>query len=500
MKKMNLLVMSLVSAAALSFSSCSNNDDLTSGGGTQSQADGVYMTLKISGATSHGTRTSVTADKTTAENGSTDESTITQGMMYIYDGNTCVFRKVITADMFKTAPTQTTAGVTKPIKVAVTGAITTNKAYHVYFLANNTSITDPLAAGASFTASTSGGANFATANNFVMFNQNDGKKEAAHSTVTFTDAAKSEATPAAAGEIKLDRVVARIDNPSFAETVTTVTPATDTKTSINVADVVAGISYEGFAVSNLNNNSYVKQNWDSKFETLNVKWGAEPKYYLPKSAYGTLYNAEGLENFSSKENQVSWKYAFENTTTDVNEATAVYFKVKVALTETAMTASDFKDGTFYRYDGRLYTSIQAIYNDAATGAISNPFTETSSITPADVVKKISDADGKLTTDETVLAKFREDYKIEVYRQGVMYYRWAISDNAYKPFIASETTHTYSVLRNSIYRLNVTKVSEIGKDVPNGPEPDDPIKNPNFYMNVTVSINPWVLNAQPIELK
>ena len=498
MKKMNLLAMSLVSAAALSFSSCSSNDDLA-GGGTQSQADGVYMTLKISGATSHGTRTGVTADKTTTKNGEVDESTITNGMLYIYDGSTCVFRKVITADMFKTAPTQTTAGETKPIKVAVTGAITTNKAYNVYFLANNTSVNDPIAATSIFT-SDKGGANFATANNFVMFNQNDGTNKAEHSTVTFTDDAKSEATPAAATPIKLDRVVARIDNPSFAETVTTVTPATDTKTSINVADVVAGISYEGFAVSNLNNNSYVKQNWDSKFETLNVKWGAEPKYYLPKSAYGTLYNAEGLENFSSKENKVSWKYAFENTTTDVDEATAVYFKVKVALTETAMAASDFKDGTFYRYDGRLYTSIKAIFDNAATGEISNPFTETNSITPADVVAKISDADGKLTTDEAKLAKFRQDYKIEVYRQGTMYYRWAISDNAYKPFVASETTHTYSVLRNSIYRLNVTKVSEIGKDVPNGPEPDDPIKDPNFYMNVTVSINPWVLNAQPIELK
>lgn len=495
---MNLLAMSLVSAAALSFSSCSNNDDLT-GGGTQSQADGVYMTLKISGATSHGTRTGVTADKTTTENGNEVESTITEGMMYIYDGNTCVFHKVITKDMFQTQPNQTTAGVTTPIKVAVTGDITTNKEYHVYFLANNTSVNDPLAAGASFAASTTGGADFATEKKFVMFNQNDGTKKAAHSTVTFTDAAKSEKSPAAAGEIKLDRVVARIDRPSFAETVTTVTPATDTKTSINVADVVAGISYEGFAVSNLNNNSYVMQKWDNNFKTLSVKWG-EPKYSLPKSTYGTLYNAEGLANFDTKEKQVSWKYAFENTTTNVNDATAVYFKVKVALTETAMAASDFKDGTFYRYDGRLYTSIKAIFDNAATGEISNPFTETNSITPADVVAKISDADGKLTTDEAKLAQFRETYKIEVYRQGVMYYRWAISDNAYKPFIASETTHTYSVLRNSIYRLNVTKVSEIGKDVPNGPEPDDPVKNPNFYMNVTVSINPWVLNAQPIELK
>ena len=494
---MNLLAMSLVSAAALSFSSCSNNDDLT-GGGTQSQADGVYMTLKISGATSHGTRTGVTADKTTTENGNEAESTITEGMMYIYDGNTCVFRKVITKEMFQTQPNQTTAGVTKPIKVAVTGAITTGKKYDVYFLANRTNIDNPIAATSIFT-STTGGADFATEKNFVMFNQNDGTKAAAHSKVEFTADNKSEANPAAADVIKLDRVVARIDRPSFAETVTTVTPATDTKTSINVADVVAGISYEGYAVSNLNNNSYVMQNWDINFKTLSVKWG-EPKYSLPKSTYGTLYNAEGLTNFDTKEKPVSWKYAFENTTTDVNDATAVYFKVKVALTETANNASDFRDGTFYRYDGRLYTSIKAIFDDAATGAISNPFTETSSITPADVVAKISDADGKLTTDEAKLAQFRQTYKIEVYRQGVMYYRWAISDNAYKPFIASEITHTYSVLRNSIYRLNVTKVSEIGKDVPNGPEPDDPVKNPNFYMNVTVSINPWVLNAQPIELK
>ena len=490
---MNLLVMSLVSAAALSFSSCSSNDDLT-GGGTQSQADGVYMTLKISGATSHGTRTGVTTGKTTTENGNSDESTIKEGMLYIYDGNTCVFRKVITADMFKTAPTQTTAGETKPIKVAVTGAITTNKAYNVYFLANNTSINDPLAAETSFTASTTGGADYAIAEKFVMFNQNDVTNKADHSTVTFTDAAKSAATPAAATLIKLDRVVARIDNPSFAETAKTVDDAA-AGTTKNVASVVASFTYEGYAASNLNNNSYVMQNWDNKFETLNVKWveGAN-KYFQPKESFGALYEGKNLGKFG-KENT----YAFENTTTDVDDATAVYFQVKANLTDAAKTTADFNDGTFYRYDGRLYTSIQAIYDDAATGAISNPFTETGNITSAQVVAMIS-KDGKLTEDEAKLAKFRKDYKIEVYREGMMYYRWAISDMAYKPFVESETTHTYSVLRNSIYRLNVTKINEIGKDVPNGPEPDDPIKNPNFYMNVTVSINPWVLNTKDIELK
>lgn len=488
---MNLLVMSLVSAAALSFSSCSSNDDLA-GGGTQSQADGVYMTLKISGATSHGTRTSV-ATPNTEENGTGDESTITEGTMYIYDENTCVFKKVITDEMFDTKPTQTTAGVTKPIKVAVTGAIKTNKAYHVYFLANNTTVSDPLAAGASFVASTTGGADYATAKKFVMFNQNDGTRQAAHSTVTFTDAAKSEAKPAHADEIKLDRVVARIDNPLFAETAKVVDDAAAGTTKY-VAKVVASFDYVGYAASNLNNNSYVMQNWNPEFTTLSVKWGEDAnKYYQPKSSFGTFYKGENLTVFDTRNT-----YAFENTTTDVNDATAVYFKIKANLTDAEKAKADFEDGTFYRYDGRLYTSIQAIFEDAATGAIVNPF---NLLTVDEVLAKIKDANTrKLITDEEELAKFREDYKIEVYREGMMYYRWAISDNAYKPFVASATKHTYSVLRNSIYRLNVTKINEIGKDVPNGPEPDDPNKNPNYYMDVTVKINPWVLNTKDIELK
>lgn len=490
MKKMNLLAMSLVSAAALSFTSCSSNDDL-GGAGSQSQADGVYMTLKISGATSNGTRTGVTTPNT-KEDGKPEESTISNGMLYIYDGSTCVFRKIITSEMFKTAPSQTVVGETKPIKVAVTGQIKTNKEYTVYFLANKTDINDPLSA--NFT-SANGGADFAADNSFVMFNQHDASRNAEASKVTFKDENKSEANPAKAGEIKLDRVVARIDNPTF--DATTVTPAADTKTSIN-ANVIESIALEGYAVSNLNNTSYVKQNWtvENTNWTLNVLTTATPKYYLDKKTYGTKHEPAGLGNFGT----APWKYAFENTTTNVDDATAVYFKVKATLKEAAKAASDFRDGTFYRYDGRLYTSIQAIYDDAATGAISNPFTETNSITPANVVAKITGTDGKLTTDEEVLAQFRKDYMIEVYRQGVMYYRWAISDNVYKPFNPNEETNTYSVLRNSIYRLTVTKVNEIGKDVPNGPEPDDPSKDPNFYMNVKVSINPWVLNAQPIELK
>lgn len=73
MKKMNLLVMSLVSAAALSFTSCSSDDDLTNGNAGQAKADGLYMTLTVQSPNASGTRTSVLDPK---ENATAEEAAI----------------------------------------------------------------------------------------------------------------------------------------------------------------------------------------------------------------------------------------------------------------------------------------------------------------------------------------------------------------------------------------------------------------------------------------
>lgn len=159
MKKMNLLAMSLVSAAALSFSSCSSNDDLTSGGGTQSQADGVYMTLSIAGS-NQSTRT----EGTVTNQGIEGESTITEGTLYLYSNTThkCVFRKVITSKMFE----EKTPNKTKPIKISVNSVDTEDKdTYTVYFMANKTGIENPLETDASFTISEKGGAEYGLTDN-----------------------------------------------------------------------------------------------------------------------------------------------------------------------------------------------------------------------------------------------------------------------------------------------------------------------------------------------
>lgn len=484
MKKMNLLVMSLVSAAALSFSSCSSNDDLTGGAGTQSQADGVYMTLSIAGS-NQGTRT----EGTNTNPGIAGESTITEGTLYLYSNKTgkCVFRKVITSAMFE----EDTPNKTKPIKISVNSVDTEDKdTYTVYFMANKTGIENPLATDASFDKSEKGGAEYGLTekSKIVMFNQNDHSRQANHSTVKFTAANNVSTNPATAETVYLDRVVARIDKPTVAATVTTIEPKAGTTTTIDIDKTIKSIGYEAYTISNVNNASFIKQNWTTNWESLIVEYGT-PKYYLPTETFGGKYEAKKTELFGN----VPSNYVFENTTEEEADATALYFRIKAELTDAAKDGADFKDGTFYRYDKRLFTSIQAIFNAAETGEISNPFAEAGAVTVNQVLEQIKNEDGSLKT-EAELASFRKKNKIEIYRGGEMYYRYAIHDNQYKPETA------YSVLRNTIYQLNVTQISEVGNDVPNGPKPDDPDKNPNFYMNVKVSINPWVLNAQPIELK
>ena len=484
MKKMNLLAMSLVSAAALSFSSCSSNDDLT-GGGTQSQADGVYMTLSIAGS-NQSTRTVGTEN----DPGIEGESKITEGTLYLYSNKTheCVFRKVINSTMFD----ENTQNKTKPIKISV-NSVNTEDTYTVYFMANKTGIKDPLATNASFDISENGGAEYGLTDNskIVMFNQNDNSKQANHSTVKFTADNNVSTNPATAGTVYLDRVVARIDEPTVAATNITSAEG-NTKNTENVTATIAGIEYEKYAISNVNKNSYIVQKWSPDFSTLSVKWGdTEPtKYFQPTSFFGDAKAPANLDKFGN----VKYNYVFENTTTDASEATALYFQIKANLTTEAATNADFADGTFYRYDKKLYTRIADIFKDAEKGIVSNPFTESGETTATDVVASIRDASGNLISDEGEggLNEFRNKYKIEVFRAGSMYYYYPIQDNTYK------TATTFSVLRNSIYQLKVTKISEVGKDIPNGPTPDE--NNPNYYMTVQVQVNPWILNTKDIELK
>ncbi len=494
MKKFNLFVMSLLATASFTLNSCSS-DDTMSATSQQQSVDGFYMTLQVKGsANDTGTRTEQQGDQKKVD-GTTEESTITSGTVYIYteNGTTPIFKKTISASDWKTAPSQEAEGTTKPIKVSV-NSVNTTDTYYVFFLANNTTIENPLATTSTFT-STNGGSDYAAASKFVMFNQNDKSKVAAHSKVKFTTENKSETNPAEADVIYLDRVVARIDKPSVtAEKITTNPDATEAAKQTKHIDYIENVAYKNYAVSNLSNNSYVNQNWtvtESNW-TLGIPDGTT--YTKDYATYGGIYEPSGLGNFGNEDKN----YLFENTTDDLKKATAMYFCIKANLKADAQTGADFADGTFYRYDNHIYTKLSDIEKDTE---VANPFAG-KGIDADGALALIKGTDGKLIPEDAtqtieeqkvkILPKFREDFHIEVYREGNMYYRYAITDSYYT------RDGYYSVLRNSIYRLTVDAIYDLGKDVPNGEDKDD--KKPNYYMSVKVAINPWVLNAQSIQLK
>ncbi len=487
MKKMNLLVMSLVSAAALSFTSCSDSEDLANDKAGQENVDGFYITLNVQTPKANGTRTSQT-DRTT-EKATDDEAKVTTGTFYLYDGDKCIFKKQITEADWKqkTSNTQNT-GITNAIKVSVNG-VTEGKKYQVYFLAGNETSSNPISD--TFTATYTGtNSSLATAGSFVMFNQNDKQNKLGgdKATVTFTSANKTATNPAQCENIYLDRIVARIDAPSAADAknITVVKEGENAPATENIADWVQGIAYQNYAVSNLNTKTNVMQQWENEYAKFLAPVGT---YTLDYDTYGDKYDNKGsLGNFG----KAASNYVLENTTGDLKKATAVYLCYKANLKTTA--DKDFEDGTFYRYDGKIYTSLKQIFDDSS---VEYPFvnaTTDAKVAPEDAVKEIRDENGKLK-DENTLAAFREKYNIDVYEQGLMYYRVALDDQSYK---FSSTNLYYSILRNSIYKLKVDNVYDLGRDVPNGPTPDD--KKPNYYMQCTVTVNQWVVSEQSVSLK
>ena len=511
---MNLLAMSLVSAAALSFSSCSSNDDLTGGGaGTQSQVDGFYMTLAIQTPTSNGTRTVPGADKTTSA--STEEQTVTKGTFFLVDqkGSVAFSRYVDSSsknedEKWNGANESQTGTKLINIKVDQVAAGTT---YKVYFLAGDNKVpekTNPTTH--VFTAASKFANPFATDNNFAMFNQNDANVDGNGYTVVFTKDNKDKTNPATVtytkgkvvkekAPIAIERITARIDAPESGATNITATYTGNKKLSEAVQEAmkdarekVSGITLNRYAIANLTNKAYVMQTWSNS--ALSIPSGIT--MWQPTTSFGgeKLFANGGFTTVAA----TAHNYVFENTSTD---PTKMYFEYKVTLNPdkfvkivngkktTEVMPADFTDGTFYRYNNIIFTSFAQIFNQYADVTDIFGTGKTADVMKGELKKILDMAEGE--AKEKALETFRNTYDIEVFVKGLTYYRQNIVD---KNLL---TTGLPLIQRNTIYKLTVNNVFNIGAQVPNGEDEID--KKSLFYLNVTVSVNPWVLNTQNVEL-
>ena len=466
--------MSLVSAAALSFSSCSSNDDFAGGGSNQSKVEGFYMTLAVQTPTSNGTRTQQQTKKVDATEA---ESKVTSGTFYLVDAKgEIVFTKNITeTEWTNAAPVLTTAGKAQ-IQVPVQN-VKEGVTYTVYFLANTT---DAKPWENVFTASTGFNGGFATDKKFVMFNQNDKNSHADKYTVKFEAANKDAANPAAVNEtIMLDRVTARIDKPTSEKTTIegTIPDGASDLQKKAIADAkakVKTITLSKYAITNLSNKTNIMQQWDATWNALQIPTGIT--YIQPQADLGGKYDLQNAEWFTD----AAKNYVFENTT---ETPTTMYFEYTVALDETKFTDTpDCTDGTFYRYNGNIYRSIAAIY-----AAYADQSVLFGGKTAEALKGELKIAEGKIGATETELAKFRQDNTIEVFVAGKTYYSQIINDL---------WLGTNTIQRNTVYQLTVKNIYNVGADVPNG-KPDE--NKPMYYLDVEVSVNPWVLSTQDVNL-
>ena len=493
MKKMNLLVMSLVSAAALSFTSCNSNDDLAGDNASQEKVDGFYMTLTVQSPNASGTRTSV-LDPT--ENATAGEAAIQNGTLYLVDANgEIAFHEDLSGldwsgDVKDDASKKKDGSKTFEIKVP---AVEAGQTYHVYFLAGSNKPTGDMNFAATnknvFTATSKFADPFANDDNFAMFNQNDAQVNGNGYSVKFIKANNNKQNPAKVNyttkdgkstttnaPIKVERVVARIDAPTSNSKVLAEAPA-NASAALKVAmkdakEKVAEIKLLNYAVSNLANKSYVMQTWSADNKLL-IPEGFS--YYQPTADFGGEYDYQNGGFTTTEATKVN--YVFENNSTTA--PTTMYFEYQIKLDDSKFTGpADFTDGTFYRYNNVIYTSFAQIIEDYKD--VRNLFGE-----GKDAATMKTDLSNAIN-DEAKLAKFREDYKIEVFKGGKTYYKQVIKDK-----------HIAGIIqRNSIYRLTVNNIFNVGAQVPNG----EPTENDFYYLNVTVTVNPWVLNNQDVDLQ
>lgn len=333
---------------------------------------------------------------------------------------------------------------------------------------------------------------------FLMVNQKHDAASNAGVSVSITSA-NTEHTPAQA-TVFVDRVAVKIVPKTSSPTVNITT---------DPANFITGVTVEGYLPLNVNKKFNLVQAWGTDnlngttlsseaLQTPLFPGGAtdlvKDQYFYNISAYtalkrddtgkpdsitsiedltlsGVTFNAIDAPFYATENRPTILTYDTPaKPTAGRGETTGIIYKVK-AVGPT---------GTFYAYDGKVYadmTSLEAAYG-STLGSFSIP---------------------------ELRAK-----GVKVYEDGIMYYTYFIkgtNNNANHLFGGSGGENYYGVFRNSVYNLTINKIEALGDDVPGGGQVDPnkpgepgnpPIDADKAYIQVSVTVNDWVLNTIDID--
>lgn len=531
---------------AVGITACSDNEEI---GNAQTPTEAnVYMTLQIVGPQGMNSRTTpelpptVGTESGDIEIGTSEENTISSVNVLLCNPTTHVVTH--SYNIGSNALTSITNGVRTPVIETRTGI------YDVYVIANPTTetITGEVITGKTIDQITEAlmQSQYAANNKFLMFNECNGSDDTGGESITIGKDNDYE-HPATCSTIQLDRLAVKITS-SAAQTVDISEITTGTDAEFNA---VQSVELKGFKLLNGATKANLQQKWTAKLsEQGSYPWtntlitpamnagsseetSPADEFYNHLSDFRTIskstsstnnvdvYTYTGVEDLygeipyynTASGQEKAAIYCMENNPTYRSSAitdalngntTGLVYQWQVTLK--AEAGGDGKAGTncFYAYDGNYYASLKALVT--AYPVVLNKVT-----TGTTTEEKIAALENEMntayihTTDKQgEISKFRAKYNIKVYTDGIMYYTYYIKDQNYKQGESTKEEHYYSVMRNTVYKLTVTKLQRIGTDIPGGwnpdKDPEDPVDPTNVYMVVEAQANPWVVSSENITLQ
>lgn len=220
----------------------------------------------------------------------------------------------------------------------------------------------------------------------------------------------------------------------------------------------------------------------------------------------------GKDN-DDKEGYRIWRYVTENTIPAVAAqkkgiSTGVIFKAEIVQpkAETNLAKAMEAKAVVYGYDGVYYGNLEALRAAAANQTESSTFRkefkkvfgETSLDKDEDgnFTKAISDCTAEENASTFKILRPDTDGHYYVY----YLYRNRHNDNGNNGLMGAME---FATVRNNVYKLSVTSISDFGHtdnpgDDPDPEDPDDPDEEEKVYFKVACHVVPWMVRINSIE--
>lgn len=260
------------------------------------------------------------------------------------------------------------------------------------------------------------------------------------------------------------------------------TPSTTTTTYDNTTDITSNFDYPLATPSTWKYTAFTELTTDDNND---------------------IWNSEGTNKTEYK----VWRYLNENTIPGVANqkhgiSTGVVFKGKLEATDKNI-AQDMTDGkTLYVFQNRLYGSIERVAACKETdAALADAYSQC--VGEDETVDKAKAAAAGFTGYSPVKEKDSNGNDTNVYY--VYYYYWIRHNDNGQP--SNMGTMEFAIVRNNVYKLQVTKIQKLGHPTPGGEDPDpdpdpvdpdDPDEDNEVYFKVSMKVMPWVVRINEIE--